>query len=77
MKRLGLNGKRYRLKDLHRLIDSVARKELGMSGEEAIRIINDENWENRKHYTTWSWLEGLVCLLSEKYNGNDSINANI
>jgi len=77
MKKYGKNGRIYSLDDLHRLINLTARNRLGMSGQEAINIIMNKNWEKRKHHDVWLWLSGLVSLLSTKLPQQKAKDVNI
>jgi hypothetical protein len=67
MERYGKTGRIYTLEEIHHRIDSVARKKLGISGIEAIKVINSGDWENKENrgnILVWLWLKGFADLLS-------------
>ena len=46
-------------------IDEVARRRLGISGEEAATTCRSGNWSaDRNNYELWSWLNNLVTAAS-------------
>ena len=77
MRVIGEYGKVYSVEDLHQEINRVAEKELGISGDEAIQIIKERDWEDRDNITVWLWLKGLVNLLSSPINCDSFDDASI
>ena len=66
MKRYGKYGRVYSIDEIHHRIDAVARKKLGITGEQAIQIINNDEWECQDKIDVWLWLKGFVGLLSNE-----------
>lgn len=66
MGKMGKNDYHYTEAELRKIINSVARRRLGISGKEAIRIVISSDWKrNKDNFSTWAWLDSLIFLLPE------------